>query len=432
MPQEPYHPLRRQFRSEALADFCAVYYSTLVSFGHWDDLRSIEFSRIQQHWKNQNYHAAARLFWSRQKIERALHLAGLDDLVHLGMFARSGRELVSVVEGPIDGHVVDYWRRKWTDKVELMIAAPSQCSQFHIACDVTMIKKALGIDDDDDLDEALYSNYHRFQVRVTHFKKVRYISRASVRLTNVSVGVGEPFSLTSLSFMQHSPTFCAEVCSSLCVVDGELEFTPFLLYEAVDDKSISELSFFSVESVRIEHLVDRDTTLDVRQKRIICTDLDGKSHSYIGLFKNLHRFSQGDFVRLLVKRRWGSGEAFILATEQIDENRLLQDGVCSESNDRDFRGAVGLLPVQAFLEEIPADGDLVPIGSLSIGQEIEHGVHGRGIIVERSQWRGNEEVKVKFYGDLRRHPTAVHVLTPDVPVASFWSNLKLISINPDE
>ena len=423
MPREPYHPLRKQFRSEALADFCAVYYSTLVAFGNWGDVRSNEFSRIQQYWKNQNYHAAARLFWSRQKIERALHLAGMEDLVHLGMFTRFGDQLVTVVEEPIYGHVVDFWRRKWTDKVELMIAVPSQRSQLHIACDLSKIKKALGTENDDELDEALYSNHRRLHVKVTRYKKVRYISRVSVHVTNVSVSTGEPFPLTKLSFMQHSPAFAADVCASLCVVNGELEFSPFLLYEAVDDKSISELSFFSVESVCVDHLVDRDTTLEIRQKRIVCTDLDGRRHSYVGLFRNLHRFKQNDFVRLLVKRRWGSGEAYVLVAEPIDETELLQDAVCAESNDRVFREGTEHLPLQAFLEEIPADGDMVPIGSLSVGQEIEDGEHGRGIIVERSQWRGNDEVKVKFYGDLRKHPTAIHVLPPDALVASFWSNL---------
>lgn len=430
MRQPTYHPLKRQFRSDALADFCAVYYSTLASFGHWEDVASQDFTRMQKHWTNQNYFAAARLFWARQKIERAFNLAGIDSLVRLGMFA--GKELARVRDEPLNGEVMDFWRRPWTDKVEFMLTDPARKCQAHVACDLEKVREALGVERNDDVDAALYADMHRLTVRLNRYKSIRYISRLRVQAASTTVTLRtEPLRLSRLGFMLHTPAFGHEITHSLCVGQGDLEFSPFLLYEAPQENAISELNLFTVESVIIENLVDRDPTLEVRKKRINCSDMEGGTWSYVGQFRMLQRFNSGNCVRLLVKRPWGSHEAFILTAELISEAELLEDMGRAVQNDRVFRNQFELLPLEAFLEELPNDGDLMPIGSLSVGQEVEHPDHGRGVIVERSMRDGADEVKVKFYKYLRGHPTLVSVFEPSYPIESFWSNLKLTGVNPN-
>lgn len=425
-----YHPLKRQFRSDALADFCAVYYSTITSFGHWSDLSSNNYRLLQTHWRNQNYQAAVRLFWARQKIERAFHLAGFGNLVRLGMFY--GSELARFQDEPFHGQVIDFWRRPWKGKIELMLADPSRAQQVHVACDLDKIKDALDIRKTGDIDDVLFAHMNRLSVRLDRYKSIRYISRVWIHVANTHVSFRtEPFGLSRLHFMLHSPEFASEMSASLCVSQGNLEFSPYLLFEAPNENSISELNMFTVESVLVDKLVDRDTTLAVNQKRINCVDFNNVCWTYVGPFRCLHRFKRGDCIRLLVKRPWGSPEAFILSAELISENELLDDSAKAQLNDQAFRREFELLPLGAFLDELPNDGDLLPIGSLSVGQEIEHPEYGRGIIVAREPWHGREELKVRFYREERRHPTGVHVFDPEYQVESFWTNLKLTGVNPD-
>ena len=388
------------FRGKTFADFCAVYYATLVSFGnHWRQICSGDEKQLEDlPMSAKQYPAAIRLFRMRHIIERSIISSGLGERVQLGMFSKPWGDLVTRRDNPqYVGFLLDYWFRKFQGEVDLIVAFPYDRRIQHIAYGLSNLNAALGLDETagvEEVDDQLFSRRFQVRLKVQQQKTIRYISRVHTMDNDIFMPLDyEEYPLSELSFLLHSPSLANLVCSSIILERTELTFEPVCLYESSDEKMFSELNFFDLEILQFSHL-EHDTSLPTIQKRVVFRDREGQEYQYIGYFKHAQVLKPNKHFLCLVRRAWSKSDAFLLAHTEVENLAVEELRSIADQNDDRFCNRFDLIN----LSQLEVQSTDVYQNHFVVGQTLKLAEFGNGRITKIEDKNGVRYLHILLLG----------------------------------